>query len=315
MNKTICVTGATGFIGGAICYELKKRGFEVFGVDLVKRDHLMPYIDYFVQTDFVNLPNIATDHSFGVVIHCAGTSLVNPSVKSPIEYYDNNVAKTIKLIEWCAKTEKKIIYSSSASVYKTKNAPLMEEDPLDPITPYAKSKKMVEDVLADCARAYNLSSVVFRYFNACGAIPGGIHGQDPGASHIFPKLFECEKDFELNGTDYDTRDGTCIRDYVHITDIAKAHILAIDKHANGIYNLGSEVGNTNLEIINQVGKSYINVGRREGDTDCLIADSTSAKYMLGWVPLSTLSDIVNDLNGWYSSDNFKRLKDAATCNV
>jgi UDP-glucose 4-epimerase len=270
----------------------------------------MPYIDVFFHADFVDIPSFNNPiwRECDAIIHCAGTSLVGPSIMSPAMYYVNNVAKTVDLIQWCSENEKHLLFSSSASVYKTRNTPLQETDAKEPLSPYAKSKFMVEQIIGDYAEAYDMKATVFRYFNACGALPGGIHGQDPGATHIFPKLFECNDTFELNGMDFKTRDGTCIRDYIHIQDIATAHILAVEKKCYGVYNLGSGCGYTNLDIINAVNKPYKDVGRRLGDSDCLIADSSYAKSMLGWVPLSTLTDIVNDLKEWYSSDNYKRIK-------
>jgi UDP-glucose 4-epimerase len=201
------------------------------------------------------------------------------------------------------------LFSSSASVYKTKNTPLTEDGEKHPLSPYAKSKWMVEQVIGDFSEAYKLPATVFRYFNACGAV-GSKHGQNANASHIFPRLMEATREFDLYGNDFKTPDGTCIRDYIHVTDIADAHVKAVEKTVYGVYNLGSNNGFSNKQIIDAVNKKLIvNVlGRRLGDTDCLVADNTFAKSMLGWVPLSTLSDIIKDLNEWYSSDNFKGIK-------
>ena len=309
--KVIGITGASGFIGGALAIEFKKRGYHVVGIDLVRRKHLMKYFDDFFEQDFENIPNFKSPawDNCSAIIHCAGTSLVGPSINNPINYYNNNVAKTIKLLDWCVLNKKHFLFSSSASVYKTKNKPLTEDDAKQPLSPYAKSKWMVEQVVGDFSEAHNLPATIFRYFNACGAV-GSNHGQQPRASHIFPRLMEATREFDLYGNDFKTPDGTCIRDYIHITDIADAHVKAVEKCAYGVYNLGSNNGYSNKQIIDAVNKNLIvtNLGRRLGDTDCLIADNTYAKSMLGWVPLSTLSDIVKDLNEWYGSDNYKRLK-------
>jgi UDP-glucose 4-epimerase len=294
-SKVIGVTGATGFIGGAICIELKKRGYTVIGIDLVRREHLIPYMDEFINLDFSN--SLSALAMCDTIIHCAGTSLVGPSIYNPSKYYNNNVVKTFELLEWCNWHNKHFMFSSSASIYKTSDFFLRENDPKEPLSPYARSKWMVEQIVDDFVKAYGLKSTIFRYFNACGAVEG-IHGQEPDATHIFARLFENET-FELNGTDFNTEDGTCVRDYIHVTDIAIAHIKAIEKNAYGIYNLGSGVGYSNLEIINAVGKPYKDVGRRPGDADTLVADNNYAKYMLGWTPLHTLNDIVADLNKWY----------------
>lgn len=308
-NRIVGVTGACGFIGGTICIELKKRGYTVVGLDLVKHKHLMPFIDMFFHTDFDAIPSFHGPAwlECDTIIHCAGTSLVGPSISKPMMYYNNNVAKTIRLLDWCATNNKHFMFSSSASVYKTQKRLITEEDPLEPLSPYAKSKRMVEIVAGDFAEAYDLKATIFRYFNACGAVDE-LHGQPPGESHIFPRLFEGKGTFELNGMDFETRDGTCIRDYIHVEDIAQAHVKAMEKKCYGIYNLGSSIGYSNLEIIKAVNRlPYKDVGRRLGDSDCLVADNTLAKMMLGWSPTTTLPNIVDSLKRWYNSENYKRL--------
>jgi len=319
MRKTIGITGASGFIGGSLAIELKKRGYKVYGLDLVSKTHLKPYFDMFEEEDYGNIPDLSShqhlDHwlDCDAIIHCAGTSLVGPSIKRPILYYENNVAKTIKLLTWMVNMRHPahFIFSSSASVYKTKSSPLTEEDPLQPLSPYAKTKMMVETVVEDFKTSYGLKACVFRYFNACGAL-GEEHGQEPEATHIFPRLMENHA-FTLKGTDYNTPDGTCIRDYIHVRDIVNAHALAIESHLTGVYNLGNSIGYSNLQIINAVekavGKKHIAFGeRRKGDSDILIADNTWARTMLGWAPVHTLDDVINDLVKWYKSENFRRLK-------
>ena len=311
-QKIIIVTGATGFIGGAICYSLKKKGYFVIGVDLVNRKHIMPYIDMFFQRDFVDIPQLFSPviHKCDAVIHCAGTSLVEPSFKYPLMYYENNVSKTIKLLGWCADQNKHFMFSSSASIYKSdsKNLTIKEHNEKEPISPYSKSKWMVEQVIEDFRKAYNLKATIFRYFNACGAIDD-IHGQEPGATHIFPRLFECNGAFKLNGLDYNTRDKSCIRDYIHILDIADAHIKAVEKNCYGVYNLGSKHGYSNLEIIEAVGKPYDVVSRREGDIDYLVANNTAAYIDLEWEPTFTLTGIINSLTKWYTSETYlKKVK-------
>ncbi len=316
MNRIVGVTGATGFIGGAICIELKKRGYTVIGLDKVKRKHLMPYMDMFFHTDFEGIPQFHGPAwlECDTIIHCAGSSLVGPSITDPRNYYHNNVGKTIKLLEWCLENDMHFMFSSSASVYKTQKRLLVEDDPLEPLSPYAKSKRMIEQIAGDFSEAYGLRATIFRYFNACGAIDE-LHGQPPGEQHIFPRLFECTDTFELNGMDYETRDGTCIRDYIHIEDIAQAHVIAMEKSCYGIYNLGSSFGYSNLEIIKAVNKPYKDVGRRLGDADCLVADNTLAKAMLGWAPTTTLPYVVDSLKRWYKSENYKRLLNASTSNI
>lgn len=316
MAKNILVTGATGFIGGTICIEFSKLKHNVVGVDKISRERILPYINKFYKGDFIDVitPEFLQQHKFDVVIHCAGTSLVGPSVHWPDDYYTNNVSRTIQLISLLNRYQKHthFMFSSSASVYKTNSKLLDEEDSKSPQSPYARSKLMIEEILEDYSSAHNFKYTVFRYFNACGAVPEGVHGQEPHATHIFPQLFE-SKAFMLNGTDYNTPDGTCIRDYIHVSDIASAHVKAMDRHAIGVYNLGSGVGMSNQQIINKVfekiGDQQVLYGpRRNGDSDSLVAEISKAKMILQWTPLLTLDNIVDDLDEWYNSFNYKKIK-------
>lgn len=308
-RKTIGVTGAMGYIGGAICIELKNRGYKVLGLDVNKLDYLKPFIDYFYQADYEDISRLTNDWGkCHAIIHCAGTSLVGPSVDKPHYYYRNNVAKTIKLLEWCVDHNKHFLFSSSASVYKSKTQPLIESDEKDPQSPYAKSKWMIEQVVDDYTRALNLKATIFRYFNACGSY-GKVHGQAPGATHIFARLFEDKSSFVLNGDDYSTPDGTCIRDYIHIRDIAVAHVKAIEKNVYGVYNLGSNHGYSNKQIMDTVGVNVWGLGpKRPGDTPCLIANNKLAKQALEWSPQYSLKDIVNELKEWYDSETYSGLQ-------
>lgn len=306
----ILVTGASGFIGGTISLDIKTYGHEVVGVDLIKKDYLMPYFDKFVQGDIFNNYDLIKDVDF--VIHCAGSIQVGESVKDPAGYYFNNVVKTIFLLNKIVSEHNiPFFFSSSASVYKSKNEALTENDPIMPISPYAFSKYSIERVCEDYRVAYGLKYCIFRYFNACGSL-GSVHGQSPGASHILPKLFE-EDSFQLNGSDFNTLDGTCIRDYVHVRDISEAHMLAMERGAEGIYNLGTGTGFSNKQIINYVfeniGEKPIVVGeRRPGDSDILVADASLANNLLEWKPVHDLRSTVSDLVKWYDSDNYKSLK-------
>jgi len=310
MNKTIVITGATGFIGGALCVDFKQRGYNVIGLDLVRKRYLEVYMGRFYHCDVEELSSKDIEwKDVDSIIHCAGTSLVNPSFKTPLVYYYNNVCKTADMLSILKEHPHiHLLFSSSASVYKSKDTLLNEQDPLEPISPYAKSKHMIEQIITDFVKAYNIKATIFRYFNACGSM-GELHGQEPGSTHIFPMLME-NGSFDLYGTDYKTKDGTCIRDYIHVADITDAHVKAIEKSVMGIYNLGNGIGYSNNEIIEEVvkttGSKNINIcNRREGDADILVANPEAAKSMLGWVPLNTLKDTVSDLNKWYNSDTFK----------
>lgn len=319
MNN-ILVTGATGFIGGSVSLALKNAGYNIIGIDKKYEKHLNNTFEHLIVGDYVDvLKSDFSNHNFSHIVHCAGTSLVGPSIKDPGDYYENNVAKTIKLLNWIKdySPSTHIIFSSSASVYKTKPDAIDEDDPLEPISPYAKSKKIIEDVIYDYHKAYGLKHTIFRYFNACGAMDA-LHGQRPNATHIFPKLFQSAWEnitFDLNGTDYNTIDGTCVRDYIHVKDLAKAHLKAIENSYIGTVNLGSGCGYSNQDIIKLVEKKLktkINVNvcdRREGDTDRLIAEVIYAKISLQWKAEHDLSSIVESLVQWYNSDNYKDMQE------
>jgi UDP-glucose 4-epimerase len=325
--KTVVVTGAAGFIGGAICIELKKQGYRVIGIDRRKQDHLIPYYDMFIQDDFISYGSFnVTNHSKPhAVIHCAGTSLVGPSVIDPAEYYDNNVSKTSQYLRHIKDNSPatKFIFSSSASVYGSPDsAVVFEGSKTEPISPYGESKLMTEKMLYWFNKSYGMDYVAFRYFNACGAVEGGLHGQEPDATHIFARIFEAAitgNDFTLNGATFPTADGTCVRDYIHVTDIAKAHILAIEENIKGIYNIGSVKGYSNLEIFNKVEdflieEELIHFGMvmhienpRDGDPAMLVANSDKLKNESSWKPEKDIDTIINDLNSWYQSKTFKQL--------
>jgi UDP-glucose 4-epimerase len=181
---------------------------------------------------------------------------VGPSVQNPSEYYNNNVVKTLRLLDIVKNSlpRTRFIFSSSAATYgEPIMNPCQEVDPCEPVSPYGQSKLMVEQILASYNRAYGLDYVAFRYFNACGAESRGRHGQAPGATHIIARVLESirdQKEFVLNGDDFPTEDGTCVRDYVHVEDIARAHVMALDAEIpSGVYNLGNNNGVSNREII------------------------------------------------------------------
>lgn len=305
----ILVTGASGFIGGSTVIRLKELGYSVIGIDTVQKKYLTKYFDMFCCGDYASMlkPDFA-NYNFSHIIHCAGTSLVHPSFINPSEYYVNNVAKTIQLIDWIKNYSPatNIIFSSSASVYKNTDEPIKEEDCLEPLSPYAKTKKMIEDVIQDVHASNNLNFTIFRYFNACGSI-GSEHGQDPNATHIFPRLFESR----MNSTLF-SQYGDSIRDYIHVKDIVDAHTLAIDNNAIGIFNLGNRHGFKSSDIVNRFIKSVGDLDiaihpKRKGEADKLVADVTKAKDVLGWNPKHDLDDVIRDLKKWYDSNNYKEL--------
>jgi UDP-glucose-4-epimerase GalE len=311
----VVVTGAAGYIGGHIALLLQDAGHNVMGID--RRPcpaHLKDVFNRFVQADF------DSDESYRMliayrpetIVHCAGTSLVGPSIKNPSDYYHNNVVKTLNLLNIMhnALPRTRLIFSSSAAVYgEPIMTPCHEVDPREPVSPYGESKLMIEQILASYHRAYGLDYVAFRYFNACGADSQGRHGQEPGATHIIARVLESIRDgeeFTLNGIDYPTPDGTCVRDYVHVEDIARAHIIALNPGVEaGVYNLGTSQGVSNREIIDaaqtETGQAVIiRVGeKRPGDPPMLTASADRFnRYTSEWKRFD-LGDIVGHAWSWY----------------
>jgi UDP-glucose 4-epimerase len=233
---------------------------------------------------------------------------------NPAEYYDNNFVRTKILCDWLVQKQIKtrLIFSSSAATYGNPvMTPCQEVDPAEPISPYGQSKLMIEWMLRSYQRAYGLDYVTFRYFNACGADSQGRHGQAPGATHIIARVLEALRDnsneFVLNGTDFETEDGTCIRDYVHVEDLAAAHIRAMDADIpSDVYNLGTSTGYSNLQIlhgaisITKRDLSYNTGPRREGDPAQLTADANKFMAVSDWRPKHDLKGIIKHAWAWYN---------------
>lgn len=314
---SVMVTGACGYIGSHVCKTLQIAGYRVVGVDRVRREHTLKYIDDFIEDDYNSVECFAAVAKVNAVVHCAGTSLVGPSMLDPAEYYVNNVAKTANFMDVIRKcpVPPVVVFSSSAAVYGNPHLDVITEDtPWAPLSPYGQSKAMIEIMLADMSRAYHLKVMNLRYFNACGADLDGELGQAPGATHIFARLLESVRDeklFILYGNDYPTIDGTCIRDYVHVSDLAEAHMLAIQYLMSDLpscsINLGTSTGYSNMDAIRAV-RDYIGPikitasGRREGDPAKLVASNVLAKTYLGWSPRhSDLETIVRSAWKWYNN--------------
>ena len=309
------VTGVAGYIGGQVALQLKDAGHTVVGIDRRPlQTHQKGLLDSFVLADFDSdtafkkLLNVRPD----AIVHCAGTSLVGPSIKNPSEYYFNNVAKTLELITFITRAmpQTRFIFSSSAATYgEPIMVPCDEVDPTEPVSPYGESKLMIDMMLESYHRAYELDYVSFRYFNACGADPQGRHGQEPGATHIIARVLESIRDnqeFTLYGDNYPTPDGTCIRDYVHVDDIARAHVLALDQTIPaGIYNLGSNMGTSNREIIAAAERITnktltVTVGeQRVGDPPMLTASADKFNAVAGAWQSHSLDDMIQHAWAWY----------------
>ena len=311
----IIVTGSAGYIGGQTALLLKDAGHAVYGIDRRQPPkHLLGVVDNFLYQDFAS--DVALSWIIAkqpdAIVHCAGTSLVGPSVLDPSEYYNNNVAKTLKLLDIVRKSlpRCRIVFSSSAATYgEPVMLPISEVDPAEPVSPYGQSKLMIDMMLESYHRAYGLDYVSFRYFNACGADPQGRHGQEPGATHIIAKVLESIRDdqeFTLYGNDYPTPDGTCVRDYVHTDDIARAHALALyHKVPAGVYNLGSNQGTSNHEIIVAAERitgrqPRVIVGeRRVGDPPMLTASSDKFNLVAGAWRHHDLDAMIQHAWEWY----------------
>jgi UDP-glucose-4-epimerase GalE len=328
----VIVTGGCGYIGSHVARAFKLNGATVSIIDRVEREHTLKDIDGHLIADFASDEALSyiTMHEPDIIVHCAGTSLVGPSMTNPSEYYNNNIIKTIKMMDVVKGLSNRpaIMFSSSASVYgEPLKLPIKEYSEIKPISPYGHTKAAGEMILQDYSNAYGIDTVCFRYFNAAGAVPGTHDlGQEPGATHIVARVLEASiagHAFTINGGDFPTPDGTCIRDYVHVWDIALAHVRAagyLDRIVgNGIvvgartsiykvFNLGTNAGVSNKEIVDYVmekyGISFVNYGpARPGDPAELVADASEARSTLGWEPVnSNIKQIVDDAYKWYTRD-------------
>jgi len=315
MKETVLITGGAGYIGSHTAHLMAKKGYNIIVLDeLFYGQSFVHDWATFIKGDSGNemlLDKIFTTYRIDAVMHFAGFIAVGESVKKPITYYDNNVVKTLTLLKKMHEHQvDTIIFSSSAAVYGIpKQLPLVEAHPKNPVSAYGNTKLIVEYLLADFASAYNLKFVALRYFNACGAEPENGLGEyhDP-ETHIIPLAIRAaisEREFNVFGNDYDTPDKTCIRDYLHVTDIADAHVRALEylkrDGKSDIFNLGTGIGYSVKEVIAMVSKvcgKQLNIkicSRREGDPPILVADPSKAEKVLGWkAKRSNLQKIVRD---------------------
>jgi UDP-arabinose 4-epimerase len=317
--KKVIITGVLGFIGGHTAKAFKRAGYKVIGID---REWTMKEGSFFCDElfidDFVNIAaTVATTEQVDAIIHIAGTSLVGPSLQDPGEYYRNNTAKTNQMLDDLASAGwfGKIVFSSSAATYGNDcTVPIKETETGTPVSPYGQSKKMCEYVIADHTLAFGHKSIALRYFNACGCDGDGELGNVWNDSHLIPRVIQSileEQPFTIYGSDFSTKDGTCVRDYLHVTDIANAHVQAVelcDKLDNGTfraYNLGTGHGYSNLEItqaVKHVTSSNLKIkfgSRRAGDPDELIADPSAFIRDANWAPIhSNLLTIVETTYNW-----------------
>ena len=268
--------------------------------------------------DGTALGQLFAQHRFDAVMHFCALSLVGESVSKPYLYYTNNVARTLVLLEAMRTAGvDRLVFSSTAAVFGNPQTPLItEEHPTTPINPYGQSKLMVEKILGDAANAYGLRSVALRYFNAAGADPSGEIGEAHSPeTHLIPNVLRSllgqGPELKVFGSDYATRDGTCVRDYVHVNDLASAHLKAVefmlDHEGAHIFNLGNGEGFSVREVIAAAERvtgqevSYDMVARRPGDPPTLVASGQRARELLGWQPeFSRLDDILASAWDWHT---------------
>jgi len=317
----VLVTGGAGYIGSHMVWELLDAGEEVIVIDRLSTGFewaVAPEARLVVGdvADSTLVGSLIKDASIDAVIHFAGSIVVPESVADPLAYYENNTAKTRTLIETVVRSGvKNFIFSSTAAVYGGAGMePVREDAPLMPESPYGRSKLMSEWMLADASAAYDLRYTALRYFNVAGADPRGRTGQSTaGATHLIKVASETalgkRPSMQVFGSDYPTRDGTCIRDYIHVSDLAAAHRLALQRLRDGgaslVANCGYSHGYSVLEVLDSVRRvhgrdfpvSYSE--RRPGDAAAVVADSRLARSELGWEPrLDNLDGIVGSALAW-----------------
>jgi len=315
MKETVLVTGGAGYIGSHTAHLMAKKGYRVIILDDLCYGQSFTH-DWatFIKGnsgDEALLDKIFTQYKIDAVMHFAGFIAVGESVKKPITYYDNNVVKTLVLFKKMMQHGiQKVIFSSSAAVYGApEKLPLVEDHPKNPVSAYGNTKLIIEYLLTDFARAYGLKFVALRYFNACGAEPEhGLGEYHEPETHLIPLAIRAAisgDEFNMFGDDYETPDKTCIRDYLHVTDLADAHVCALEylKHGSksDFFNLGTGKGHSVREVLSMIEKvcrKKLNIkicARREGDPPILIADPTRAEKVLGWkAQHSDLEKIVSD---------------------
>lgn len=320
---SILVTGGAGYVGSHTVKELKKKGHEVVVYDNLSRGHRWALRgDAFVEGDLADentLRAVFRDHKITAVLHFAAFAYVGESVAEPGKYYQNNVANSLTLLGvMIEQGVRQFILSSTCAVYgDPKKIPLEENHPRDPVNPYGMTKLVVERMLADYEQAEGLRSMCLRYFNAAGADPEGDLGEDHDPeTHLIPRILRTALTgtghVEIYGTDYSTQDGTCVRDYVHVTDLGDAHVRALEWLADGgrseAINLGIGKGysvNEVIEASRRVTKAAIPTSvaaRRAGDPPVLLAGAGKAKSLLHWTPkFQELEAIIATAWNWHRS--------------
>ncbi|MFH1589178.1 MAG: UDP-glucose 4-epimerase GalE [archaeon] len=311
--KTILVTGGAGYIGSATVKVLLAKNYDVVVVDNLShgKKSMVDKKAKFYRLDLAkdNLNEVFKDNKIDAVIHFAAYKSIEESMENP-EKYEDNIIGTINLLDMMIKYKvKKIIYSSSAAVYGEHEGVADEKTETRPTNYYGVTKLECEDIIKDYSDEYNILYICLRYFNVAG--DAGLNYVDKGAKNIFPIIMDVvfgkRKELEIFGNDYDTRDGTCIRDYIDINDLVEAHILALDVDYKGVINLGTSNGITVKELISfseeVVGKKIktINSPKRKGDVAVSIASNKKAKKILNWQPKKNVKEMIKSTFEAYKS--------------
>lgn len=312
MNETVLVTGCSGYLGSHLCKKLKEEGFRVVGLDVKTPKH--EYMDIFYDGDIrrkAALIDLFTRIKISTVFHLAGRIEVEESWRHPNEFMDVNVGGTCNLLNVMNMFKvKNIVYSSSAGVYAPSSMPIKEDDAIAENHPYGISKYMAETAI----RYSGINYVIFRYFNLAGADPENDIGENHvPETHLIPRILQNVEPVEIYGTTYNTPDGTCIRDYVHVCDVADAHLKAHhylkEKKESVILNLGTGSGTSVLGIINLVSEITDNkvefdlMPKRKGDPESLTADISLAKKVLKYRPKHDIISIIRTANEWHKTQN------------
>lgn len=318
---TILVTGGAGYVGSHCCLALKRAGHDVVVYDNLYNGH-----ERFVKwgpfergdiRDRNRLLEVFAAHRPDAVLHCAALIEVGESVKHPERFYDNNVSGALVLLDvMCEAGVKPFVFSSTCATYgEPQRLPMDEAHPQTPVSPYGWSKLMTEQASRDIAAAHGLTFAHLRYFNAAGAAPGeGIGERHDPETHAIPlalmTLLGKRQGFKIFGKDYETRDGSCLRDYVHVLDLADAHVRAIERLIGGgaslAANLGTGDGVTVLELLAAIERvtgqrvPAEDAERRPGDAPALVADTALVKRELGWTPQRSIDQIIADAWKWHS---------------
>jgi UDP-glucose 4-epimerase len=321
----ILVVGGAGYIGSHTCLDLANKGFTPVVYDNLSNGH-PEFVKWGVLEegdirDRVRLDAVLAKYRPAAIVHFAALIEVGQSVKDPAAFFENNVAGTLTLLGAVQHAGiDKLVFSSTCATYGMPEAiPMDETHPQLPINPYGRSKLIVEQILGDLDRYKGFRSVVLRYFNAAGADPEGRIGEwHSPETHAIPLAVEAalgrRAGFRVFGSDYDTRDGTCVRDFVHVMDLADAHSRAVRHLLDGgdsvALNLGTGEGTTVAELLATIehvsGRRFPveRVARRDGDSPALVADNAKAKSVLGWAPSHDLASIVETAWNWHSRANF-----------